>query len=169
MASALSHIVLYTIWLSAEAIELGRPYWIIRPVSCHIPEAVTTVFKCSWGWTHKASETCRVILQLLINILPSCIMLVLYIYYVLRENSTRNIMYCTTKYALVWKLYNALLAAESYHQGKRTFGRLKRRWEDNIKMDFQAVVCGVMDLIKLAHDRDRWRALVNGVTNLRVP
>ena len=33
--------------LSAEAIDLGRPYWILHPVSCHTPEAVTTVFKCS--------------------------------------------------------------------------------------------------------------------------
>jgi len=40
----------------------------------------TTVFKCSWGWRQKASETCRVLLKLLINILPSCITLVLYIY-----------------------------------------------------------------------------------------
>ena len=70
----------YTIWLSAEAIDLGRPYWILHPVSCHSPEAATTVFKCSWGWTQKASETCRVLLQLLINVLPSCITLVLYIY-----------------------------------------------------------------------------------------
>ena len=31
----------------AEAIDLGRPYWIPHPVSCHTPEAVTTVFKCS--------------------------------------------------------------------------------------------------------------------------
>ena len=31
----------------AEAIDLGRPYWILHPVSCHTPEAVTTVFKCS--------------------------------------------------------------------------------------------------------------------------
>ena len=37
---------LYTIWLSAEGIDLGRPYWILHPVSCHTPEAVTTVFKC---------------------------------------------------------------------------------------------------------------------------
>ena len=71
----------YTIWLSAEAIDLGRPYWILHPVSCYTPEAATTVSKCSWGWTQKASETCWVILQLLINILPSCITLVLYIYY----------------------------------------------------------------------------------------
>jgi len=46
----------------------------------HTPEAVTTVFKCSWGWTQKASETCRALLQLLINILSSSITLVLYIY-----------------------------------------------------------------------------------------
>ena len=71
----------YTIWLSAEAIDLGRPYWILYPVSCHTQEAATAVSKCSWGWRQKASETCRVILQLLINILPSCITLVLYIYY----------------------------------------------------------------------------------------
>jgi hypothetical protein len=66
--------------LSAEAIDLGRSYWILQPISCHTPEAVTTVFKCSWGWTQIASETCRMLLQLIINILPSCITLVLYIY-----------------------------------------------------------------------------------------
>ena len=60
-----------------EAIDLGRPYWILHPISRHTPEAVTTVFKCSWGWTQKASETCRALLQLLINILPSFITLVL--------------------------------------------------------------------------------------------
>ena len=72
--------ILYTIWLRAEVVDLGRPYWILHPVSYHTPEAVTTVFKCFWGWTPKASETCRALLQLLINILPSCITLVLYIY-----------------------------------------------------------------------------------------
>ena len=41
---------------------LGRPYWILHPVSCHTPEVATTVSKCSWGWTQKASETCRVII-----------------------------------------------------------------------------------------------------------
>jgi len=75
-----SQPVLYTVWLGAEAIDLGRPYWILHPISSHIPEAATTVFKCSWGWTQKASETCRVLLKLLINILPSCITLVLYIH-----------------------------------------------------------------------------------------
>jgi hypothetical protein len=48
-------------------------------------------------------------------------------------------------------------------------GRPRRRWEDNIKMDIQKVRCGDMDWIQLAHDRDRWRARVNAVMNLRVP
>jgi hypothetical protein len=54
-------------------------------------------------------------------------------------------------------------------EGKRPLGRPRRRWEDNIKMDFQEVGCGGMDWIDLAQDRDRWRALVNMVTNLWVP
>ena len=53
------------------------PCWIPQPVSCHWPEAASTVSKCSWRWTQKASETRRAILQLQINILPSCITLVL--------------------------------------------------------------------------------------------
>ena len=40
-------------------------------------------------------------------------------------------------------------------EGKRPTGRPRRRWEDNIKMDFQKVGCGVMDWIDLARDRDR--------------
>ena len=52
---------------------------------------------------------------------------------------------------------------------KRPLGRLRRRWKDNIKTDLQGVECRFMDWIELAQDRDRWRALMNVVMNLRVP
>jgi len=57
---------------------------------------------------------------------------------------------------------------EGKREGKRPFGRPRRRWEDNIKMDLQKVGCGSTDWIDLARDRDRWRVLVNAVMNLRV-
>jgi len=52
---------------------------------------------------------------------------------------------------------------------KRPLGRPRRRWEDNIKMDLQEVAGGCEDWVELAQDRDRWRALVGTVMNLRVP
>ena len=54
-------------------------------------------------------------------------------------------------------------------EGKTPLGRPRRRWEDNIKIDLQEVECRGVDWIELAQDRDRWRALVNAVMNLRVP
>jgi len=51
---------------------------------------------------------------------------------------------------------------------KSPFGRFRRRWEDNIKMDLQEVGCGNMDCIELAQDRESWRPLVNAVMNIRV-
>ena len=53
-------------------------------------------------------------------------------------------------------------------EGKRPLGKPRRRWEDNIKMDLQEVGRSG-DWMELAQDRDRWRALVNTVINLRVP
>jgi hypothetical protein len=50
---------------------------------------------------------------------------------------------------------------------RRPLGRPRRRWEDNIKMDIREVGGEDMNWIELAQDRDRWRALVNAVMNLR--
>ena len=61
-------------------------------------------------------------------------------------------------------MYRALVGKP---EGKRPMGRPRRRWEDNIKMDLQEVGCKAW--MELAQDRDRWRALVGTVMNLRVP
>jgi hypothetical protein len=53
--------------------------------------------------------------------------------------------------------------------GKRPLGRPRRRWVDNIKRDLGEVGWGDVDWIDLAKDRNRWRAVVNSVLNLRVP
>jgi hypothetical protein len=54
-------------------------------------------------------------------------------------------------------------------EGKRPLGRPRHRWVDNIKMDLREVEWDVRDWIDLAQDRDRWRAYVIAVMNLRVP
>jgi hypothetical protein len=54
-------------------------------------------------------------------------------------------------------------------EGKRPLGRPRLRWEDNIKIDLQEVGVGCGDWIESAQDRDRWRAIVSSVKNLRVP
>ena len=53
-------------------------------------------------------------------------------------------------------------------EGKRTLGRPRRIWEDNIKMDLQEVGRGCGDRMGLSQDRDRWRAFVSTVMNFRV-
>jgi hypothetical protein len=54
-------------------------------------------------------------------------------------------------------------------EGRRPLGRPKRRCLDNIRMDLVDMGWGDVDCIGMAQDRDRWRALVNSVLNLRVP
>jgi hypothetical protein len=53
--------------------------------------------------------------------------------------------------------------------GKRPLARPRLRWEDNNNIDFQDVGWGGMTWVDLAEERDRWRALMNAVMNLRVP
>jgi hypothetical protein len=53
-------------------------------------------------------------------------------------------------------------------EGKRPLGRPRRRWEDGIRMDLREIGLGCVDWIQLSQDRDRWRAVVSTVMNLRV-
>jgi hypothetical protein len=53
-------------------------------------------------------------------------------------------------------------------EGKRPLGRPRRRWEDGIRMDLREIGLGGVDWILLDQDRDRWRAVVSAVMNLRV-
>jgi hypothetical protein len=62
--------------------------------------------------------------------------------------------------------YNILVGR---HEGRRSLGRTRRRWEDNIKMGLREIRFEDVDWINLAQHRYRWRALVNTVMNLRVP
>jgi hypothetical protein len=54
-------------------------------------------------------------------------------------------------------------------EGKKSVGRPRRKWGDNIKADLQEVGCVSVDWIELAQDTDRWRTPVNVVMNLWVP
>jgi hypothetical protein len=53
-------------------------------------------------------------------------------------------------------------------EGKTPLGRVRRRWEDNIRMDHRETVCKGVDWMHLVQDGDQWRAVVNTVTNIRV-
>jgi hypothetical protein len=62
--------------------------------------------------------------------------------------------------------YNILVGGP---EGRRPLGRPRRRWENNMKMDLREIGFGDVDWIHWAQERDRWRALVNMIMNLRVP
>ena len=91
--------------------------------------------------------------------------------------SSPNIVLVITSRRMRWTGYVARVGEKSgiYRvlvvtpEGKRPLGRSRRRWEDNIKVNLQEVGCESMDWIVLAQDRDRWRAVLNAIENLRVP
>jgi hypothetical protein len=63
------------------------------------------------------------------------------------------------------KVYKVLVEKP---EGKRPLGRRRRGWEDGIRMDLREIGLGGVDWIRLAQNRDRWRAVVSAVMNLRV-
>jgi hypothetical protein len=63
------------------------------------------------------------------------------------------------------KVYRLLVGKP---EGKRPLGKSRRSWEDGIRMDLSEIGWGNVHCIQLAQDRDRWRAIVNTVMNLRV-
>jgi hypothetical protein len=71
--------------------------------------------------------------------------------------------------ARIGKKGNAYRLLVGKPEGKRPLRRPRRRWMDNIMMDHGEMGRGDVDWISLAKDRNRWRALVNSVLNLRVP
>jgi hypothetical protein len=91
--------------------------------------------------------------------------------------SSPNIIWVITSRRMRWAGHVARMGEErgAYRVlvgrpgGRRPLGGLRRRWEDNIKMDLQTVGWGNMDWIDMAQDTDRWRAVVSAVMNLRVP
>jgi hypothetical protein len=64
---------------------------------------------------------------------------------------------------------NAYSILEGKTKRKRTLGRPRHSWEDNINMDLLQIGLGDMDWIDLALSRNKWRALVNTIMNLRIP
>jgi hypothetical protein len=68
-----------------------------------------------------------------------------------------------------WEKRNAYGLLVRKPDGRMPLGRPRRRWVENIGIDLGEVGWGDVDWIDLAQDRNRWRALVNSVLNLRVP
>jgi len=70
--------------------------------------------------------------------------------------------------ARMWERRDVYKVLMGKPEGKKPLGRPRRRWEDIIKMDLQALGCGDIDWIELAQDRDRCWTLVNAIINRQV-
>jgi hypothetical protein len=68
----------------------------------------------------------------------------------------------------VWERREKYKVLVGKPEGKRPLGRPRRRWEDGIRIDLRETDLGGVDWIRLAQDRDQWRAAVSAVMNLRV-
>jgi hypothetical protein len=66
------------------------------------------------------------------------------------------------------EMRNLLIILVGKYEGKSPLGRTRCKWKYNILMELREINWEVVDLIHLAQDQDRWRALVNTVMNLRV-
>jgi hypothetical protein len=93
---------------------------------------------------------------------------VLYIYSIIRIIKSRRMRWAG-HLARIGEKRNAYRLLMGKPKGKRPLGRPRYRWVDKIRMDLGEVGWGDVDWISLAQDRNRWRALVNSVLNLRVP
>jgi hypothetical protein len=72
---------------------------------------------------------------------------------------------CNAQWGEMRIAYNILFGEPG---GKRSLEEPRRRWENNIKIDFRKIRWESVDCINVAQDRDRWRALANTIMNLRV-
>ena len=89
-----------------------------------------------------------------------------------------NIVSVTKSRRLIWaghvarmvgKGRSAFKVLTAKPTGKRPLGRLRRRWEDNIRMDLKEIGINMRNWVDSAEDRDYWTVLVNAALNLRVP
>jgi len=83
------------------------------------------------------------------------------------EMMWKNIVELVRSQITIWRMRIAWVLVRKPER-KRTLGKPRRKWEDNIKMNPQEVGREGLDWLDVVQDRDRWRALVNVVMNLRV-
>jgi hypothetical protein len=85
------------------------------------------------------------------------------------ETGGSNTVYCNIIFAIcIQSTFVIFTEMVGKPEGKRPLGRPRRRREDGIRMDLREIGLGGVDWIRLAQDRDRWRAVVSAVMNLRV-